>query len=68
MKNTAKIAIGATLLAATATFVAGVIHELKVIKKMTTDADDAAPEEILSEDAVPGADEEPAVEVVADAE
>lgn len=50
MKNTVKIALGATAVAALATIVAGVVYELKQIKKITTDADDALPEEILTEE------------------
>ncbi len=62
MKKTAKFAIGITAAAAVATMVAGVIHELRAIKKITTDADDALPEEILAEE------EETVVEVIGDAE
>lgn len=50
MKNTVKIALGATAVAALATIVAGVVYELNQIKKITTDVDDALPEEILTEE------------------
>lgn len=60
MKNSTKVAIGVSIAATAAltAFVAGVVHELKAIRKLTTDADDALPEEILAED------EESAVEVI----
>ena len=51
MKTSAKIAIGLSIAAAAvAIFAAGVIFELKAIKKITTDADDALPEEILAQE------------------
>lgn len=61
MKLGTKVAIGVTAAAAVATFAAGVIHELIAIKRLTTDADDALPEEILE-------DEETVVEVIDAAE
>ena len=47
MKSSTKIAIVASVAAAVGAFVAGVAYEVKAIKKLTTDADDALPEEIL---------------------
>ena len=47
MKASTKIAIVASVAAALGAFVAGVAYEVKAIKKLTTDADDALPEEIL---------------------
>ncbi|MBQ9761065.1 MAG: hypothetical protein IJW16_06930 [Clostridia bacterium] len=49
MKLSTKLAIGITAAAAVSAFTAGVIHEIKAIKKLTTDADDALPEEILED-------------------
>ncbi len=49
MKLSTKIAIGATAATMLAAFTAGVIHEIKAIKKLTTDVDDALPEEILED-------------------
>ncbi len=49
MKLSTKIAIGATAATMLGAFVAGVIHEVKAIKKLTTDVDDALPEEILED-------------------
>lgn len=50
MKNSTKIIIAVAAATAVASFVAGVIYELNAIKKITTDADDALPEEILAEE------------------
>ena len=60
MKNSTKVAIGVSIAATAAftAFVAGVVHEFKEIRKLTTDADDAMPEEILAEN------EEAAAEVI----
>jgi hypothetical protein len=60
MKTSTKVAIGVAVAATAAlsAFVAGVVHEFKEIRKLTTDADDALPEEILAED------EESAVEII----
>ena len=49
MKTSTKIAIAATAATAALLFVGGVIREIKQIKKLTTDVDDACPEEILYE-------------------
>ena len=74
MKNGAKIAIGVgAAVAVVSAFTAGVIYQLKAIKKITTDADDALPEEILEEEVeavVEAAEEavEAEAEVAADAE
>lgn len=74
MKNGAKIAIGVgAAVAVIGAFTAGVIYQLKAIKKITTDADDALPEDILEEevDAVVEVAEEAVeaeAEAVADAE
>ena len=48
MKKNTKIIIAVAAVTAVASFVAGVIYELNAIKKITTDADDALPEEILA--------------------
>lgn len=61
MKTSTKIAIGTAAVAATALFVAGVVREVKKIKKITAEVDDAMPEEILYEEEVPGAEEDAAV-------
>ena len=69
MKNGAKIVIGVgAAVAAISAFTAGVVYQLKAIKKITTDADDALPEEILEEEAEVVAEEAVEAEVVADAE
>ena len=47
MKTSTKIVIATTAATAALLFVGGVIREIKQIKKLTTDADDACPEEIL---------------------
>ena len=49
MKTSTKIAIATTAATAALLFVGGVIREIKQIKKLTTDVDDACPEEILYE-------------------
>ena len=56
MKKNTKVILGVGFLTAVAAFAAGVVHELKVIKKLTTDIDelpeeDAAAEETVAEDA-----------------
>lgn len=66
MKTSTKIAIATTAATAAILFVGGVIREIRQIKKLTTDVDDAMPEEILYEVEVPGT-EETAQETVADA-
>ena len=48
-KSTAKILIAAGVAAATAALVAGVIYELKVIKKLTTDIDELPEDEVPTE-------------------
>ena len=69
MKNGAKIAIGVgAAVAVVSAFTAGVVYQLKAIKKITTDVDDALPEEILEEEAEVVAEEAVEAEVVADAE
>ena len=47
MKTSTKIVIASTAATAALLFVGGVIREIKQIKKLTTDVDDACPEEIL---------------------
>lgn len=51
MKKNAKLLIGLGIAAtAVAAFTAGVVHELKVIKKLTTDIDDLPEEEVPAEE------------------
>ncbi len=60
-KSTAKILIAAGVAAAAAAVVAGVIYELKVIKKLTTDIDELPEDEVPTE-AIEGEAEEVADE------
>ena len=51
MKKNTKLWIGLGIAAtAVAAFTAGVVHELKVIKKLTTDIDDLPEEEVPAEE------------------
>jgi hypothetical protein len=52
MKKNTKVILGLSLFTAVAAFTAGVVHELKVIKKLTTDIDELPEEEIPAEDPV----------------
>ena len=56
-KSTAKILIASAVAAATVAVVAGVIYELKVIKRLTTDIDELSEDEILPEELEAAAEE-----------
>ena len=58
MKNSSKFVLGVGIAAAVGAFVAGVVHELKTIKKLTTDIDEIPEEEVPAEEAVEEAVEE----------
>ena len=49
MKNSSKFVLGVGIAAAVGAFVAGVVHELKTIKKLTTDIDEIPEEEVPTE-------------------
>ena len=49
-KSTAKMLIASAVAAATVAVVEGVIYELKVIKRLTTDIDELSEDEILPEE------------------
>lgn len=48
-KNTSKILFGVGIAAIATAFVAGVVHELKVIKRLTTDIDELPEDEVPME-------------------
>ena len=52
MKKNTKVILGLGLFTAAAAFAAGVVHELKVIKKLTTDIDELPEEEVATEETV----------------
>ena len=58
MKKNTKVILGLGLFTAVAAFAAGVVHELKVIKKLTTDIDELPEEDASAEEATEEVTEE----------
>ena len=57
MKTSTKIVLGTAIVAAVALITVGVVREVKKIKKITIDVDDAMPEDILFEQDATDAEE-----------
>ena len=61
MKTSTKVVIGTAVVAAVALITVGVVREVKKIKKITIDVDDAMPEDILFEQEATDTEEEATV-------